>query len=77
MKTPKIIFAVNPITNTRVRIDGGGFLVESKRKPGTWHFVSKDGACDCRGFEFHGNCWHVKYLTRLGVIEAEPVEATG
>ena len=76
MRTPKIIFAVNPVSNVRVRIDGGGFLVESKRNPGTWHIVSKDGACDCRGFEFHGTCWHVKYLTRLGMIEEEDNDDT-
>ena len=77
-RTPKIIFAINPVSNVRVRIDGGGFLVDSKRNPGTWHFVSKDGACDCKGFEFTGDCRHRTVLRRLGMIEDEEmIEAAG
>ncbi len=72
-RTPKIIFSVNPVSNVRVRIDGGGFLVSSKQHPGTWHFVTRDGACDCRGFEFTGDCRHRKTLRRLGMLDAEAV----
>lgn len=73
-RTPKIIFTVNPVSDIRVRIDGGGFLVDSKQNPGTWHFVTKDGACDCKGFEYNGKCRHRTALFRLGLLEEDEIE---
>jgi len=42
----------------QVILGKNGSLVSSKSQPGGWHIV-KDGACDCKGFEYRGKCRHL------------------
>ncbi len=36
----------------------GSGLVSSKSEPGAWHSV-KNGACDCKGYQYRGRCRHL------------------
>jgi hypothetical protein len=49
------------VNGEKIIAGGNGALVASKSEPGGWHVVQR-GRCDCKGYQYRGQCRHLVAL---------------